>query len=90
MHFNEKDLGEFLEIFDENKVAIRRFPGCTHLQLLTDPNDPLCYTTLSNWNDAADLEDYRTSELFAGVWKRVKPLFNKKSEAFSLNQFIEL
>jgi len=89
MHFNEAMINDFIEIFNHNKKVIRHFPGCTHLQLLKDPNDPLCYTTLSHWNSPQDLENYRTSELFGEVWKSVKPLFYKKSEAFSLEQLTE-
>ena len=62
----------------------------THLQLMKDPADPLCLTTLSHWNQAADLERYRTSELFEGVWRQVKPLFGARTQAFSLESFISV
>jgi heme-degrading monooxygenase HmoA len=81
---------EFLEIFNANKIAIRNFPGCTHLQLLKDADDSNTYTTLSYWNDAQSLENYRKSELFGSVWGRVKTLFAERSQAFSLEKFIEL
>ncbi|CAN5357678.1 antibiotic biosynthesis monooxygenase [soil metagenome] len=90
MHFREGGIKEFLEIFDKNKEKIRNFPGCTHLQLLKDADDPLCYTTYSHWNGPDDLENYRKSELFGSVWKPVKKLFSGKSEAFSLEKFVEL
>lgn len=90
MHFTEAGVEEFLEIFNHNKEAIRNFPGCTHLQLLKDHSDPTCFTTLSYWNDPASLDNYRKSELFGGVWGRVKTLFSERSQAFSLEKFIEL
>lgn len=90
MHFTEAGVEEFLQIFNANKVAIRNFPGCTHLQLLKDTEDPAVYTTLSHWNGAADLEQYRKSELFGSVWGRVKTLFAERTQAFSLEKFIEL
>ena len=90
MHFTEAGVDEFLDIFDRHKEAIRNFPGCTHLQLLKDADDPLCYTTLSHWEGTTDLEKYRKSELFASVWGRVKTLFSERSQAFSLEHFIEL
>jgi heme oxygenase (mycobilin-producing) len=90
MHFTESSSKEFLEIFNHHKEAIRHFPGCSHLQLLKDAKDPLCYTTLSHWDKPTSLENYRNSELFKGVWSRVKPLFSKRTEAFSLEKFIEL
>jgi heme oxygenase (mycobilin-producing) len=90
MHFTEAGVEEFLEIFNANKTSIRNFPGCTHLQLLKDLNDPNTYTTLSHWADEQSLENYRKSELFGSVWGRVKTLFAERSQAFSLAKFIEL
>ncbi len=90
MHFTDAGVEEFLEIFNANKTAIRNFPGCSHLQLLKDCDDPNTYTTLSYWADARSLENYRKSELFGSVWGRVKTLFAERSQAFSLEKFLEL
>ena len=90
MHFTEAGVDEFLEIFDTHKTSIRNFPGCTHLQLLKDTDDLLCYTTLSHWDRQESLDLYRQSELFGKVWGRVKTLFSERSDAFSLEKFIEL
>ena len=90
MHFTEAGVEEFLTIFNENKQAIRNFNGCTHLQLMKDADDPLCYATLSHWNSPVDLENYRKSPLFGSVWGRVKNLFSERSQAFSLEHFIGL
>jgi heme-degrading monooxygenase HmoA len=90
MHFTEAGVEEFLEIFHRNKIAIRNFPGCTHLQLLKDAEDETVYITLSHWNDEESLEAYRKSELFGSVWGRVKTLFAERTQAFSLKKFIEL
>lgn len=90
MHFTEAGVDEFLEIFNANKVAIRDFEGCTHLQLLRDKDDPTVYTTLSHWESEVNLENYRKSELFGKVWGRVKSLFSERTIAFSLEKYIEL
>ena len=90
MHFTQAGVDEFLEIFNANKTAIRNFPGCSHLQLLKDSDDPNCYTTLSHWDGPDNLEAYRKSELFGKVWGRVKTLFSERTQAFSLEKFIEL
>ena len=90
MHFTEAGVEEFLEIFNKNKVAIRNFPGCSHLQLLKDAEDETVFTTLSHWSDEESLEAYRKSELFNSVWGRVKTLFAERTQAFSLRKFIEL
>jgi heme-degrading monooxygenase HmoA len=90
MHFTEAGVEEFLEIFNANKVAIRNFEGCTHLQLLRDKDDPTVFTTLSHWESEENLEKYRKSELFGKVWGRVKSLFSERTIAFSLEKYIEL
>jgi heme-degrading monooxygenase HmoA len=90
MHFTEAGLEEFLEIFNENKGHIRNFVGCTHLELLRDPQDELIYTTLSHWKDEESLDRYRKSELFSSVWGRAKTLFAARTQAFSLVKFIEV
>lgn len=90
MHFTESGVEEFLQIFNQHKEAIRNMEGCSHLQLLKDLNDPNTYTTLSYWNDEECLNRYRQSELFGNVWGRVKTLFAERSQAFSLQKFIEL
>lgn len=90
MHFTDAGVDEFLEIFNRNKSAIRNFPGCSHLQLLKDAEDPNTYTTLSHWDNQQSLDNYRKSELFGSVWGRVKTLFSERSQAFSLERFIEV
>ncbi len=90
MHFTKTGVDEFLQIFDQHKTAIRNFPGCSHLQLLKDVADPTIYTTLSHWDKQESLENYRKSELFVQVWRRVKILFAERSQAFSLEKFIEV
>lgn len=86
MHFTETGVDEFLAIFHRNKQAIRNFEGCNQLALLKDMDDPLIYTTISHWKDQACLENYRKSDLFAAVWKNVKPLFSDRADAFSLEE----
>ncbi len=90
MHFTEAGVNEFLEIFDAHKEAIRNFPGCSHLQLLKDEEDPHCYTTLSYWDQPSSLENYRKSLLFSSVWGRVKTLLSERTQAFSLKKYIEV
>lgn len=90
MHFTEAGAGEFLEIFETHKKQIRNFPGCLKLQLLRDVHQKTCFTTLSHWDEEASLERYRKSELFGLVWVRVKKLFARQPEAFSLTSFMDV
>ena len=89
MQLQEEHLASFLMLFDENKEKIRAFSGCTHLEMLQDRNNPYIIFTYSHWNDENDLENYRHSNLFKNIWKQVKPLFSRKTEAWSLeHQFL--
>lgn len=90
MHFKGGHVETFLEIFQQHKNAIRNVNGCSHLELLRDVHNPLSYTTLSHWNNERDLEAYRNSELFKGVWGRVKVLFAAPTQAFSMEKLYEL
>jgi heme-degrading monooxygenase HmoA len=88
MHFMPSGVDEFLEIFHKNQQAIRDFPGCSHLLLLKDADDALCYCTLSHWDTAESLENYRRSALFGNVWGSVKSLFSERSQAYSLEKVV--
>ena len=90
MHFTEAGVEEFLSIFNAHKEDIRNFPGCSHLELLRDFEDKTCYTTLSHWDKTESLNAYRKSKLFQEVWGQVKSLFSERSQAFSLEKFIEV
>lgn len=90
MHFTDAGVDEFLQIFNQHRYDIRNFPGCSHLQLLKDTDDPLTYTTFSHWDNAESLQNYRKSELFGRVWGSVKSLFSERSMAFSMEKYIEL
>jgi len=88
MKFKPEHIPAFLDHFEKNKEKIRGFEGCEHLQLLHDIDDPSIYFTYSFWHAQADLENYRKSELFKGVWTYTKTLFDTKPEAWSVEQVV--
>jgi len=90
MEFQEDKIPEFLDNFDSIKERIRNFPGCRHLRLLRDLNDPCIFFTYSHWEEDRDLQAYRKSELFAGVWATTKPLFRSRAQAWSVNELSNL
>lgn len=77
------ELNTFLEKFDTAAPKIRRFPGCTHLELWQDLDTPNICTTCSHWADSEALNAYRDSELFRSTWTTVKPLFAAPPDAHS-------
>ncbi|MGI4865979.1 MAG: putative quinol monooxygenase [Janthinobacterium lividum] len=58
----------FLALFRQSAVRIRQQPGCRHLELWQDADQPYIYCTYSHWDDAAALDAYRRSALFGEVW----------------------
>lgn len=83
MTFQKDNISDFLANFEKNKEQIRSFPGCQKLILLRDVDNPQIFFTYSWWNQATDLENYRQSDLFQGVWAFTKTLFAAKPEAWS-------
>ena len=78
--------GMFLEIFNSSKDRIRACHGCHELQLLNDIAEPNIFFTYSLWDTEEDLLNYRQSQLFEETWKKVKPIFAKDAEAWSLEK----
>jgi autoinducer 2-degrading protein len=78
-------IAQFKGEFDLVSGQIRNFHGCSHLELLEDINVPGLVFTYSYWEDEKSLQNYQASELFQSTWAKVKPLFNAKAEAWSLN-----
>lgn len=90
MSFQPEKIDTFLSNFEANKTKIRAFEGCQFLELYRDKNNPNIFFTYSYWDTETDLENYRHSELFKGVWANTKPLFNAKPEAWSVDKLESL
>lgn len=83
MTFHEDKIVEFINIFEENKEAIRNQDGCKHLELWQDKNQPNIFSTYSIWENEDYLNQYRHSETFGKVWPATKVLFAEKPVASS-------
>lgn len=90
MSFDPLKIEEFLANFETKKQHIRNFEGCEFLELYRDKENTNIFFTYSFWKREADLENYRTSELFKGVWAETKILFNDKPEAWSVDKIHSL
>lgn len=90
MEFQQDEIDAFLQNFNSVKKKIRSFPGCQHLELYRDKNNSNIFFTYSKWKEETDLENYRTSDLFKGVWSVTKPKFSKKAEAWSVDEIAVL
>lgn len=90
MYFNPEDVDEFLEIYERTQAAIQNMGGCSYLELLRDTEDPNTFITVSHWDSIHELDGYRKSELFKNVWTRVKALFSRPADAFSMEKYFDV
>jgi len=90
LSFHEENIPVFLENFELMKEKIRNAPGNRFLELYQDKNNKCIFFTYSYWETEQDLENYRNSELFDGIWNFTKKLFNDKPEAWSVNKLASL
>ena len=90
MSFHEEKIPDFLENFELMKEKIRNAPGNRFLELYQDKNDKCIFFTYSYWESETDLNNYRNSELFDGVWTFTKKLFNAKPETWSVEKLVSL
>ena len=90
LSFAEENIATFLANFETVKFKIRNFKGNQLLELYQDKTNPNVFFTYSYWDNESDLENYRNSDLFKGVWAKTKPLFNAKPEAWSVDKVVSL
>jgi len=83
MTFDPARVADFLTIFRASEPLIRQQPGCRHLELWQDADNPSIYCTHSHWETPAALDAYRQSALFGEVWPATKRLFAAPPYAFS-------
>lgn len=88
MTFREDHLSDFEEIFKDSKPKLESLPGCMKVELMQDWEDPTVYITYSHWKSKEDLDHYRESEMFKGIWARCKVLFADRPLAFSMKSAI--
>lgn len=84
--FKTEHVQEFLAHFETVKKDINSFPGCKGMKLLREQGSSNVFFTYSEWNSNEDLENYRSSELFGGIWPKVKKWFKKNAEAWSVDE----
>ena len=85
LNFQPDRVDEFLEIFNQNKQVLAKSDGCIRFEIFKSTGDTDTYVTISNWQSEEHLEMYRQSDLFKEIWSKVKPLFNNKAQAWTLN-----
>jgi quinol monooxygenase YgiN len=90
MTFRKDKIEDFIQIFEQNKEAIRNQNGCLHLELWQDQEQTNIFSTYSLWESEKDLNQYRNSDTFGKVWPATKSLFAEKPIASSYIQRFKL
>jgi len=87
LEFQEDRTAEFLSFFDTINHIVNEFPGCFGMKLYQDIDRPNVIMTYSHWQSQEDLNNYRNSEAFGQIWPKIKPWFEKKPEAWSVEAY---
>lgn len=90
LSFQPEKIDTFLSNFKNDKNNIRNFKGCRLLELYRDKTNTNVFFTYSYWETEQDLENYRNSDLFKGIWAKTKIFFNDKPEAWSVDKLASL
>jgi quinol monooxygenase YgiN len=90
LSIDNKHIAQFKSNFEVSKQNIRQFKGCQFLELYQEKHNKNLFFTYSYWNSEEDLNNYRNSDLFLGIWAKTKPMFNDKPEAWSVNKLDSL
>jgi len=87
LEFKPDKIEDFLVFFNTIKHKVNNYPGCFGMKLYQDINSPTTVMTYSHWDSQKDLDNYRESETFGAVWPIIKPWFNAKPEAWSVEAY---
>lgn len=90
LSFDPTKIDTFLSNFENQKNSIRNFKGCRLLELYRDKDNTNIFFTYSYWDSEQDLENYRNSDLFKGIWANTKIYFNDKPLAWSVDKLESL
>ena len=84
LHFQTTKTASFLELFNQVVTKVNEQPGCIEMYMIQDLHNPAIFITHSKWEQEQDLNNYRNSALFKTIWPTIKPWFEVKAEAWSM------
>lgn len=75
---------EFLKVFENHQLYMISSKVCSSLNLKKDLKSEGVYFTHSVWNSEEALSHYRSSVYFQDIWKKIKPWFVERAQAWTL------
>lgn len=89
LHFHPEKINDFLSFFDTVNQVVNNFEGCLGMRLTQDIHRPEIVFTISHWETEEALNNYRDSEAFGNIWRTIKPMFEEKTEAWSVENYFD-
>ena len=85
LHISTPLAKSFIDMFHSSKSGILDFKGCNSVDLLKGESteEDTVFFTYSLWDKEEDLQRYRNSDFFNGVWTETKKHFSGRPEAWS-------
>lgn len=87
LSLQEGCFSDFVQIFETSKPTILGSFGAISVDMWQDIHHPDIVFTYSQWKKAEDLEHYRNSDFFLATWKRLKPMFAHKAQAWTVKDY---
>lgn len=84
MTIREDRTENFLALFEASSQDIRKFKGCSYLELMRDYHKPNVFVSYTHWATEAELDEYRHSQTFISIWAKIKILFSDRAVVYSL------
>lgn len=90
LQFKQEVLEEALSELRSIAPKVRSMEGCRFLEIGVRSRDKGLVITYSYWDGVDYLNAYRSSDIFKEFWSSIKPLFDAKAEAWSLDRVVRL
>lgn len=79
-----ENLEECLAFTTSMQARVKAFEGCQKLELMQDVKHKQIIFSYSHWDSETALNHYRYSPFFKESWAKLKPWFQEKPEAWSM------
>ncbi len=86
LEFQEAFIQDFKFVYEKHLVYMKSLPSCQSLDFYNERGNPHIFFTISVWESEEALDNYRSSEYFRDIWGRIKPWFQAKPQAWTLDK----
>ena len=87
LQFKDDCIESFLLHFNTVKERVATSEGCHQMMLQRDKHNPAIFFTISSWVSEEHLNNYRASSFFEDTWKKIKPWFSERAQAWTTENY---